>query len=148
MKLFLLVFGLPGLIVGCGGSSGMSQADAKKYESVQNLLVDLTSDGLNCTNLEPIAKDDRELGQEGALDVADCELDGETMNIAIWKDLGQKKNYLGMAKTIGCEFGKSFGISEIDFVDGGLWTMGEISQTLSEKIASKFEGKVTQFNCD
>ncbi len=126
----------------------MSQTDSATYGSAQELIVEMKSVGLDCTDVELIAKSDREWGQESALDVADCELEGESVNITIWKDSGQKKNWVGMGKSIGCEFAKAFGITEIDYVDGGRWTLGGVSNTLAEKIAAEFQGKAVQINCD
>ena len=148
MRIPPLLVGMTALTIGCGGAADMSQTDSATYGSAQELIVEMKSFGLDCTGVEPIVKGDREWGQESALDVADCELEGETMNITIWKDSGQKKNWVGMGKSIGCEFAKAFGITEIDYVDGGLWTLGGVSNTLAEKIAAEFEGKAIQINCD
>lgn len=65
----------------------------------------------------------------------------------IWKDKGQKENRIGLSKKMGCEMGKSFGFSSYDFVDGGLWTVSEISETLAKKISDAIGGKATHVDC-
>ena len=92
-------------------------------------------------------KADREFGQESALDVGACEISGESVDLTIWKDSGQKKNWEGLGKTMGCAFGKAFGITSFDYVDGGLWTISGTSETLANEVANKMDAKAVHVDC-
>jgi hypothetical protein len=132
-----------GLFAACGGAS----TSKATYESSKELLTALTSANLPCTDYEATAKADREWGQESAKEVGTCELDGETVDVTIWKDSGQRKNWEGMGKSIGCTMGESFGISEFDYLNGGTWTISNTSKTLTEKLASKIGGAAVHIEC-
>lgn len=48
---------------------------------------------MTCTGYEKTPQDEREWGTEGALEAGSCELDGETVDITIWKDAGQRRKW-------------------------------------------------------
>jgi hypothetical protein len=132
-----------GLFAACGGASGSKAT----YESSKELLTALAAANLPCTDYEATTKADREWGQESAKEVGTCELDGETVDVTIWKDSGQRKNWEGMGKSIGCSMGESFGISEFDYLNGGTWTISNTSKTLTEKLASEIGGTAVHIEC-
>ena len=88
------------------------------------------------------------MGQEGAIEVGECDLEGESIELTIWKDSAQRKNYEGLGKTLGCAFGKAFGISSFDYVNGGLWTIGNATETLSKQIAEQIGAEAVHHNCE
>ena len=132
-----------GLFAACGGASGSKAT----YESSKELLTALSAANLPCADYEATTKADREWGQESAKEVGTCELDGETVDLTIWKDSGQRKNWEGMGKSIGCSMGESFGISEFDYLNGGTWTISNTSKTLTEKLASEIGGTAVHIEC-
>jgi hypothetical protein len=97
--------------------------------------------------LQTGCEEDRKLGMQSAADVGRCDLENENIIMAIWKDKGQKQNWIGMGEKIGCEMGKAFGVSSFDFVDGGLWTVSNTSETLAKKISDAIGGKTTHVDC-
>jgi len=102
---------------------------------------------LTCTGYTPTPKEDRELIQEDAKEAGECELDGESLDITIWKDAGQRRQWEGLGKTMGCSMGEAFGITEFDYLNGGTWTISGTSQTLAEKLANKFGGDAIHVDC-
>lgn len=130
-------------LTSCGGSTSSKQS----FATGQELSSALSAIQLDCVGYEETPKADREFGQESALDVASCEIDGESVDLTIWKDSGQKENWAGMGKTLGCSLGKAFGITSYNYVDGGLWTISGTSETLATKIANKMDAKAVQINC-
>jgi len=140
----ILVLVLPLVtLASCGDSTSSKQS----FETGLELSNALSSVQLDCAGYTETPKADRDFGQESALDVASCEIDGESVDLTIWKDSGQKENWAGMGKTLGCSVGKAFGITSYDYVDGGLWTISGTSETLAKEIASKMEAKAVQINC-
>lgn len=89
----------------------------------------------------------REMGTQAAVDVGACILEGDTISMIIWKDTAQKKNWVGLGKKVGCEMGKNFGILSYDYVDGGLWTITDVTQTLANKISDAIGGKASHVEC-
>jgi hypothetical protein len=130
-------------LVSCGGSSD----SAVTYETADDLLTALADAGQECTGYEPAAKADRDAVRESAKEVGRCELDNETLDITIWKDSGQRKNWEGMAKTVGCEISKGFGITEFDYVNGDTWTIMDVSKTLAGTLAKTLGGKAVHHEC-
>jgi len=96
--------------------------------------------GLSCADYQSVAKNDREFGTENATDVGKCELDSETIELAVWKDRGQVDNWMGFSKTLGCTIGKGFGLSSFDYVAGDSWVISNLSQTLAKKISDAVGG--------
>ena len=143
LKKFLLL-ALPLItLTSCGGSTSSKQSFATGPE----LSSALSAIQLECVGYKETPKADREFGQESALDVASCEIDGESVDLTIWKDSGQKENWEGLGKSLGCSVGKAFGITSFNYVDGGLWTISGTSETLSKEIAGKMDAKAVQINC-
>ena len=130
-------------LTSCGGSGSSSPA----FKTGSELSSALSKAQLACVGYKEIPKADREIGQDSALDVGACEIDGESVDLTIWKDSGQKKNWVGLGKTMGCAFGKAFGITSFDYVDGGLWTISNTSETLAKEIAEKMSAKAVHVNC-
>lgn len=131
------------VLTACGGSSSSTAT----YQTSEELLAALKDAGLTCTGYTPTPKEDRELIQEDAKEAGECELDGESLDITIWKDAGQRKQWEGLGKTMGCSMGEAFGITEFDYLNGGTWTISGTSRTLAEKIADKFEGDAVHVDC-
>jgi hypothetical protein len=107
----------------------------------------LCESGLSCTELRPFAKVDLEIGQEGALDVGECDLEGETVDLVVWKDNGQRDNFVGMGKTLGCAVGEAFGMTSFHYVEGDKWLVTNTSETLANQIADNFGGKAVHIEC-
>lgn len=143
MKRFLALALVAANISACGGSS----TSAPTYKTSAELLAALKAAGMTCTGYTPTPKEDRELIQEDAKEAGECELDGESLDITIWKDAGQRKQWEGLGKTMGCSMGEAFGITEFDYLNGGTWTISGTSRTLAEKIADKFEGDAVHVDC-
>lgn len=127
----------------CGGSGSSNPI----FKTGPELSTALKASQLECVGYQETPKADREFGQESALDVGACEISGESVDLTIWKDSGQKKNWEGLGKTLGCTFGKAFGITSFSYVDGGLWTISGTSETLAKDIANKMDAKAVQFDC-
>ena len=83
---------------------------------------------------------------DGQPDYGYCDLENESINIIIWKDKDQKDNWVGMGKG-RCAMGQAFGISSFNFVDGGLWTVSNTSETLAKKISEAIGGKPEHVDC-
>lgn len=130
-------------LTSCGGSSSSSPV----FKTGPELSSALSAAQLECVGYTETPKADREFGQESALDVGACEIDGESVELAIWKDSGQKDNWKGLVKTLGCAFGKAFGIASFNYVDGGLWTISNTSETLAKDIAGRMSAKAVQVDC-
>jgi len=143
MKRFVALFISAISIAACGGSS----SSGTTFKTSNDVLAAMTAAGLSCTEYEPTAKADREWGQESANEVGGCELEGESIDITLWKDSGQLKNWEGMGKTIGCSMGESFGITEFDYLKGGTWSISGTSKTLAEKLATKIGGNAIHIKC-
>ena len=45
------------------------------------------------------------LGSGPGTDVGECDLENENISFVIWKDKGQKENWVGMGKKIGARWG-------------------------------------------
>ena len=130
-------------IAACGGSSSSETT----FKTSNDVLAAMTAAGFSCTQYTPTAKADRELGQESANEVGGCELEGESIDITLWKDSGQLKNWEGMGKSIGCKMGEAFGITEFDYLKGDAWSVSGTSKTLTEKLAAKIGGDAIHIKC-
>jgi hypothetical protein len=130
-------------LTSCGGSSSSSLT----FSSNSELSSALGTAQLPCEGYKATPKADRELGQDSAVDVGTCEIDGESVDLTIWKDSGQKENWDGLGRTMGCAFGEAFGITSFDYVDGGLWTISNTSETLAKEIAGKMGARAVHVDC-
>lgn len=143
MKRFLALLISTISIAACGGSSSSETT----FKTSNDVLAAMTAAGFSCTQYTPTAKADRELGQESANEVGGCELEGESIDITLWKDSGQLKNWEGMGKSIGCKMGEAFGITEFDYLKGDAWSVSGTSKTLAEKLAAKIGGDAIHIEC-
>jgi hypothetical protein len=107
------------VLAGCGGSGSAGSKGAISASSGTDIRNALDKAGLSCTDYQSIPTGDRVWGTESAADVGRCKVENEKIVIIIWKDNGQRENWIGTGKKMGCELGKSFGISSWNFVDGG-----------------------------
>ena len=64
-----------------------------------------------------------------------------------FKDKGQKDNWSGMMKQMGCTMGKAFGVSSFDHVSGGKWAVSDVTQTLAHQIAEAIGGRPIHVDC-
>jgi hypothetical protein len=127
------------LLTGCGlFSKDKLSPDFTNSPEIQRALDEA---GLTCTGYQTVPKEDREWGMESAADVGKCELDNETPTLVVGKDIGQKDNWAGMSKQMGCTMGKAFGVSSFDYVSGNRWTVSDTSPTLANKIADAIGGR-------
>jgi hypothetical protein len=143
MKRFLALLISTISIAACGGSSSSDTT----FKTSNDVLAAMTAAGFSCTQYTPTAKADRELGQESANEVGGCELEGESIDITLWKDSGQLKNWEGMGKSIGCKMGEAFGITEFDYLKGDAWSVSGTSKTLTEKLAARIGGDAIHIKC-
>jgi hypothetical protein len=140
-------------LAACGGSSSDSGGDNASedrkngFTTSAEINTALTEAGLPCGGLTTVPKADREMGTESAVDIASCELDGEDITLIVWKDNGQRDNYTGLGKTLGCSIGEAFGITSFDFVEGDKWQVSGTSATLADSIADKIGGKAVHVKC-
>lgn len=144
-KYFVAVIAI--LLAGCGGQSFTGSKAAVSVSSGTDIRDALGRAGLRCTGYKPVAKDDRQWGTESAADVGECELENEDIQLIVWKDNGQSRNWSGMVKAVGCTAGKVIGKSSFDYVDGGLWTVFNTSQTLAKKVSDAIGGKPEHIDC-
>ena len=158
MKKFVFTVAIMALSA-CGGSSisqessDVSQSDGSAvskddgFTSASEISDALAMKGFVCTAFTVTADADRDMGQEGAVDVAQCDIEGENVGFSIWKDNGQRDNFTGMLKGIGCEMAKSFGISTLNYAKGDKWTISGVSQTLTEKLAKTLDAEAVHLKC-
>jgi hypothetical protein len=161
MKKTLVVVLAALALASCGGSSSSSNdgdggnaADSeKKVETPDTFATTavmrdaFNATGLSCLQYKEVAKADRDMGLESATGVSDCEVAGETIQFVVWKDNGQRDNFQGVMKTVGCAMGESFGITKFDWVQGDKWNIVGTSETLATQIADKFGGKAISHDC-
>lgn len=145
-------------LASCGGSSSGSDSEAgggssnnsekkETFASSSEMRDALNAGGLACLEFKSVPKADREMGLEAAVDVAECEVEGESIQLIVWKDNGQRDNYNGMGKTLGCSMGEAFGITSFDWVEGDKWQITGTSQTLAGQLKEKIGGKAIHHEC-
>ena len=82
------------------------------------------------------------------VDSGKCEIDGVRIELDIWKDSKQVKGLLLLVKIAGCALGEALEeektTNEAALVDGGVWTISGISETLAKKIAEKMDAKAVK----
>jgi hypothetical protein len=134
-----IVATLAGLAAGgCGGDSPEAAA-AESYATPDSIAT-----ALGCSGYEHTDKEDQEIGVG---DEGQCEWDNENVKLYTFKDQQQMANYEGMARSIGCEVGKAFGLTSFTEVVGSRWIVAPDSKTTSEKVAAKIGGKVRTVEC-
>lgn len=136
-KYFVAVLAI--VLAGCGGSGSAGSRAAISASSGTDIRNALDKAGLSCTDYKSIPTGDREWGTESAADVGRCKVENEKIVIIIWKDNGQRENWIGTGKKTACELGKSFSISPWDFVDGGLWTVSDRRRPLPKRCLTQSE---------
>lgn len=122
-------------------ASCSSGGSSSTYASSSDIQAELQTAGLGCQRLSPVEREDREWIQEDALDVATCLVDGEEVTLTIWKDNGQRNNYVGLGENLGCAMAEEFGISEIFLVVGNRWSVTDVSRTLAERLEDELGGR-------
>jgi hypothetical protein len=127
--------------------SAAPNAHAASFSSSADIRDALSRAGLTCTGYKTVASGDREMFTEGAADVGNCNVENEDISMIVWKDNGQRDNWSGMAKNMGCRMVKALGMSTLDYVDGDRWTIENPSQTLAKKIAGAIGGKAEHIAC-
>lgn len=128
------------ILAGCGGADGGSAT----YSTTAILRDALIASGMECSDYELVGREDREMIQKDATDVAKCMSDGESLTITIWKDNNQRDQYIGVGETVGCPLAEAFGLGEVWFVVGDGWTVQPSTKTVSERLATTFGGKARQ----
>jgi hypothetical protein len=146
-KYFVAVLAI--LLAGCSGSHSVGAKPPISASSGTDIRDALGKAGFSCTGYTSVARKHRQLGLESAADVGECDIENENeeIQIIIWKDTGQKDNWLGMSKSLGCRMGQAFGFSSFDYVDGGLWSIAGVSQTLAKQISDAIGGKPVHHDC-
>ena len=152
------IFAIIALSACSGSSTSQESSDAIKsdrsevskddgFTSASEIRDALAKKDFVCTDFTVTADADRDMGQEGAVDVAQCDIEGENVGFSIWKDNGQRDNFTGMMKGIGCQMAKGFGISSMDYAKGDKWTISGVSQTLTEKLAKTLDAEAAHLKC-
>lgn len=131
-----------------GSSPAVTEEAASAPKSGGEVRDLLAKGGLPCTNVETVTRDKRAMGSENAADFERCEVDGEKVNINVWKDSGQLENWEGFTKQVGCAMGKQFGVTNLDWVRGDLWSIDSISQTLADKIGAATGATPVHIKCE
>jgi hypothetical protein len=129
-----------------GGSPSKGREDVG-FSSSTAIRDALNKAGIACTEYQTVASGDREMFTESAADVGSCKVENEDISLIVWKDNGQRDNWSGMAKNIGCQMVKILGESTLDYVDGDRWTIENPSQTLAKKISDAIGGKAVHIVC-
>ncbi len=129
------VFCLISLFVGCGGGDSQEFGDAS---AVRDALV---AKGVDCTGFRLVPVEDREMIQNAAADVAECDVDGESVNITIWKDNGQRDNYISVGEAF-CPVAQAYGLTNIPFVVGNRWTVQPETETVGQQVADALGGSL------
>lgn len=106
-KYFVAVLAI--VLAGCGGSGSAGSKGAISASSGTDIRNALDKAGISYTGYQSIPTSDRVWGTESAADVGRCKVENEKIVIIIWKDNGQRENWIGMGKKMGCQLGKSFG---------------------------------------
>lgn len=135
------------LFAGCGGSGAGNGAAAAQPKSVEEVASQLRESGLGCLNLRKPPRADWNLGTDNAIGVGECAVAGEDIEIILFSSKGDLDSYFSAAEKIACEFGKAFGITELDFVTSGVWIAEGVSKSVAERIASATGGKAHHVNC-
>jgi hypothetical protein len=132
------------------GPTTLAKDDAvvSTFVSSSDLIPVLKSAGLDCVNLILVGVEDREIGQEDAKEVAECELEGQNIRLSIWQNSEQNQKYISQGLSMSCEMGKSFGLTQFDFVVGETWSIIYASEQLSTKIAENLGAKAVHTVCD
>lgn len=139
-----IIAGFALLIAGCGGAAG----SAPEFASSAAIQAALNSAGLACSGYEAVASGDRDLAAGGtAADVGRCDLEGENIDMITFKDEGQRDNWAGRTRQMGCIVGQAFGTRNLDYVLGSNWSIADTSQTLSERIADAIGGEAVHVDC-
>jgi hypothetical protein len=134
------------VLAGCGGSPPISGRQDVSFASSADIRDALANASLTCSNYETKASGDREWWTEDAADESRCKVENEDIVIIVWKDNGQRDNWAGITKNMGCMMNKAFGVSTVDYVFGDHWTIADVSQTLAKKI-SVIGGKAEHIVC-
>jgi hypothetical protein len=110
----------------------------------------LQRSGLGCADFAPPDPDagSFSIGVSGATK-AGCTIQGDQAGLNVFKDSGQLNNWLGALATIGCQFGKSFGVTTIPLVVGPTWTLGgaQSSEATTTLIAKRLHIKSRVIHC-
>lgn len=134
--------------VGASASPIVTKEAASAPKSAAEVRAMLTQAGVGCTSFKTVPKERRQMGYDNAADFESCEIDGEDVNIAVWKDEAQQENWQGFTKQFGCGMGKAFGVTNIAYVNGNLWTVSELSQTVTDKIAAATGAEPVHIKCE
>ena len=131
----------------CSGSDGSGVSKDDNFTSAREIRDALVIKGVVCADYKGTAVADRDIYTQSAVDVASCDIEGENIEFEVWKDNGQRDNFTGMIKGMGCTMAKGFGISSFDYVKGDKWTIGGGTQTLTEKLAKTLDAEAVHIKC-
>lgn len=127
------------LLAGCGGGGGN---DTTRYDSPKQVADALNKAGVVCAGYHVVGELEQGVDQQG-----ECFVNRESTTIFTFKDNGQRDNWIGLGKTLGCSAGKSLGISTFSYVMGDRWVVQPESETETKAIADRFEGKPVVVRC-
>lgn len=143
-------------LAGCGATD----VDAPRAESPAELNELLAGAGLECANFEDDATietpttsaddlfpplpdfDQTEPGTDAS---GSCELDGEDVDLLIFKDEGQRDNYIAGIRVLGCAVGGEG--SSTPQVIGDRWIIQPDTETLADEIADALGANSDTIEC-
>jgi len=131
-------------------SSSRPSSSRQVFKTSLELSIALNAAQVACVGYEqkPDGIEDAETLGLSSVDSGKCEIDGDRIELDIWKDSEQVKVFLLILKTAGCALGEALGeektANEAALVDGGVWTISGVSETLAKEIAEKMDAKAVK----
>ena len=127
--------------------SSQPVSQSSDIKSIDGLLKVLASGGLECQNLRAAEPDDDlELNL-----IADsqgyCDLGSNRLHIAMWENKSFKTKEWKRVIDLLCPIAKAFGITSMDYVDGGLWEIDNGTTEQLKLIAQKLDAKYQSVAC-
>lgn len=129
------------LTAACGGGSNVSSS----VESPAELHRLMRDKGINCTRYDAADDDGPDFGIVSK--EATCRFDDEDIELAVYKDSGERRQAAALAKGFGCEVGKAFGMTEFTSIYGDNWSVTPQSRTTARAIHAKLGGDLNTIKC-
>ena len=77
----------------------------------------------------------------------DCTINGEDVTIDEYLNAQQVAHNDGLAKGVGCAFAKSFGLTELNYVEDDNWTVSPDTTSTAQAIQRALGGKLITLHC-
>jgi hypothetical protein len=131
-------------------SSSSPSSSRPVFKTGLELSIALNAAQVACVGYEqiPYGIEDEEFFGLSAVDSGKCKIDGKRIELDIWKNSKQVEGLLLLLKTAGCALGEALEeektTNEAALVDGGVWTISGVSETLAKEIAEKMDAKAVK----